>query len=126
MGLHSFAKANRLLKRSEFIRLSKCGQRIHNRHFTALLSPGLNDQTRIGVTVSKRVGHAAARNRIKRLIREVFRIQRHKLIGLWDINIIAKKEAAGLPSQQVFSSLERIFDRIAKNDDHRQDLSDMH
>jgi ribonuclease P protein component len=113
MGLHSFTKADRLLKRSEFLRLSKGGQRIHTRHFIAFLSPGLHDQTRLGVTVSKRVGHAVTRNRIKRWTREYFRLNRHKVRGAWDINIVAKKEAAGLPSQQVFSSLERIFDRIA-------------
>jgi len=119
-----FTKADRLLKRSEFLRLSKSGHRIHNRHFTALFCPGLRGQTRLGVTVSRKVGHAATRNKIKRLSREYFRLNRHKMKGAWDINIIAKKAAAGLPTQPSFSSLQSIFDRISANYDNKQDMPD--
>lgn len=118
MGLYSFTKANRLLKRPDFMRLSTTGFKIHNRHVTAIYSPGLSDQTRLGVTVSRKVGHAAIRNKVKRLSREYFRLNRHTIKGVWDINIIAKKSAAGLPALEYFSSLCDIFDRISKNDDN--------
>ena len=62
--------------------------------------------------MSKRVGHAVARNRIKRWTREYFRIHGRQLGGVWDINIIAKGEAAGLTANQAYSSLETLFNKI--------------
>ena len=108
----SFTKADRILKRSEFIHLSKSGQKLQNRYFIATFCPGRFDRLRLGVTVSKRVGKAVTRNRIKRYAKEYFRINRHMMTGDWDINIIAKKEAADLSSDGAFSSLQNIFDRI--------------
>ena len=119
MGVYSFTKANRLLKRSEFMRLSSIGSKIHNRHVTAIYYPGLTDRTRFGVTVSRKVGRAAVRNKIKRLSREYFRLNRHTIKGVWDINIIAKKSSAELPAQEYFSSLGDIFARISKNNDNQ-------
>ena len=113
MRFFSFTKADRILKRPDFLRLSKTGKKIHNKHFLALFSSAVVERTRLGVTVTKKVGHAAARNRIKRICREYFRLHRHNVKGVWDINIIAKKEAADLPSEQAFASLRNIFDRIS-------------
>ena len=112
MGNFSFTKADRILKRSEFLRLSKSGKKIHNRDFLALICPGSTERTRLGITVTKKVGCAAARNRIKRVTREYFRLNRQYIKGKWDINIIAKKQAANLSTRQAFSSLKNIFDRI--------------
>jgi len=114
----SFTKADRILKRPDFFRLSKTGKKIHNKHFVAIFSPGRFERARLGVTVTKKVGHAPTRNRIKRVCREYFRLNRHKLTGNWDINIIAKKEAADLSSEQAFASLKNIFDRISNRLDH--------
>ena len=113
MGTADFKKNDRLLKRSDFLRLSRTGFKIHNDHFTAIYYPGLCSRTRLGLTVSKRVGNAVIRNRIKRLSREYFRLNRDNINGVWDINIIAKKSAAGLSSQRSCVSLCDIFDRIS-------------
>lgn len=118
MRFFLFTKADRILKRPVFLRLSKTGKKIHNKHFVAVFSPGCFERTRFGVTVTKKVGHAATRNRIKRVCREYFRLNRHKLTGNWDINIIAKKEAADLSSEQTFAFLKNLFDRISNSLDH--------
>ena len=109
----SLKKADKILKRSEFLRLSKFGKKIQNRHFIAIYSPGQFQNTRLGVTVTRNVGCAATRNRIKRFSREYFRLNRHMITGNWDINIIAKKTAAQLTSREAFLSLENIFSDIA-------------
>lgn len=115
MALFSFTKADRLLKRHEFLRLSKIGTKLSNAHFIVILSPGLSNRVRLGITVSKKVGCATVRSRLRRLSREHFRLNRYKIDGNWDISLIAKKAAADLSSEQVFFSLKEIFDRISRN-----------
>jgi len=114
----SFTKADRILKRSEFIALSKLGRKVQNTDFIAYFLPGQHDQSRLGITVTKKVGQAVERNRIKRLVREFFRLNRRCLSGRWDINVIAKRQSAGITSEKAFRSLQNLFDRISRYDDH--------
>lgn len=113
-----FTKADRILKRSEFLHLSKHGSKIYNKNFVAIYHPGRFERTRLGITVSRKVGSAAARNKIKRIAREYFRRNKHLLNGCWDINITAKRAAADLSSDQAFLSLKDIFDKINRSLDH--------
>jgi len=86
---------------------------VQNQHFIALIRPNLNNRTRLGITVSKRNGNAVKRNRIKRIIREYFRLNKHNLNQFWDINIIAKKQVAKIDNAKVFASLKTIFNKIS-------------
>jgi ribonuclease P protein component len=112
MRLFSFTKADRLLKRSEFLHLSQIGRTAYNSHFIAVFAPV--NHTRIGITVSKKVGKSVTRSRLRRLIREYFRHNRHNIAGNWDINIIAKRRAADLSSAEAFLSLKHIFDKLSR------------
>lgn len=62
--------------------------------------------------MSKKVGNAVARNRIKRQIREHFRIHKRAIIGNWDANIIARKNAAALTGEQMRSALADLWKRF--------------
>ena len=114
MGVYNFKKEDRLLKRHEFLKLSRCGKKVTNKHFIVILAPAQTERNRLGITVSKKVGCATVRNRIKRLSREFFRINRHAIKGRWDISLIAKNVVADASSEQVFLSLKDIFNRISK------------
>ena len=105
-------KADKLLKRSDFITLSRHGRRLQNDVFIAIVLPGRSDRSRLGITVTRKVGNAVKRNRIKRLVREFFRREPYRHHGIWDIGIIAKQRAASLPSNLIFSALKSLFDQV--------------
>jgi ribonuclease P protein component len=114
----TFTKDDRLLKRSDFQRLSKSGKRIQNRYFIVYISRNDLQRCRLGLTVTRKVGNAVARNRIKRLAREYFRQNRHIIKDYWDISLIAKRECIEVTNKALLSALENIFVRIAS---HRKD-----
>lgn len=114
MGEHLLTKADRILKRSGFLWLSKTGHRLHNRYFLMVYLPGTTDRVRLGITVTRRVGNAVCRNRIKRHCREFFRRNRRRISGIWDINLIVKKEAAGVPADRIYTALMNLFDRMPR------------
>ena len=110
---YRFTKADKLLRRTEFVSLSQFGNRIQNRYFIAFIAKGKTDRSRLGITITKKVGHAAARNRIKRIVREYFRQNRQRLEKFWDINLIVKRQANTVSNKTIFLSLDNLFERIA-------------
>jgi len=110
--INGFSSSDRLLKRAEFQVVSKSGQKIQDPNFIVIYRKNQKDRPRLGVTVSKRVGKAVTRNRLKRLIREFFRKNRCALAANWDINIIAKPASAKLSPPEVEKSLRRLFSRL--------------
>ena len=112
-GRYRFPKGDRLLQRAEFIFLSQHGKKVQNRLFIAYIAKGKTHRSRLGITVTKKVGHAATRNRIKRIIREYFRLNRQRLTTFWDINIIVKRQANTVPNTTLILSLDNLFERMA-------------
>ncbi len=116
----TFKKADRILKRSDFVTLSRKGRKLQNDVFIAVVLPGSTDRSRLGITVTRKVGNAVKRNRIKRLVREFYRRRLYPLSGIWDINIIVKQKAAQLPSELIYSALNSLFDQLARRFEHNQ------
>ena len=111
----TFKKADRILKRSDFINLARNGRKLQNDVFIVVVLPGRTKRSRLGITVTRKVGGAVKRNRIKRLVREFYRRNDYQQIGIWDLNIIAKRKAAELPSNMIFSALKSLFDQMARH-----------
>ena len=72
---HALPRDSRIRKAADFRRAGRSGQRIHDTWWTVVVAPGRSGATRLGLAVSRRVGHAVRRNRIKRLLRETFRLR---------------------------------------------------
>ena len=51
------------------------------------------DTNRVGITVSKKLGHAVVRNRVRRRLREVYRLNEEKFSPGWDIVVVARTKA---------------------------------
>lgn len=104
----SFAAADRLHRSAEFIRLQRAGVRFQSPHFV-VYAGNLDDEpmrSRLGVTVSRRVGIAVARNRVKRRVREIFRrVIRDNLPAGTSIVVIARAGAATLASPAIDNEL---------------------
>ena len=65
---------------------------------------------RLGVTVSVKLGHAVVRNRVRRRLREIYRLQEHRLSPGYDIVVVARVRAV----YSRYAELERDFLRLAK------------
>ncbi len=102
----------RLKRRNDFRRVFRAGDSFANRQFVVYVFPRTEPHpTRIGISVSKKVGKAVVRNRIKRLIKEVTRQWIPVLKPRTDIVIIVRKPARDLDYHRVKSSLRHVFQR---------------
>ena len=88
----SFQKQLRLRKRKQFLYVQQKGNRIYASHCFAYVTKHKAGHVRLGITVSKKVGKAHQRNRIKRLIREAFRHSSLRDAKGFDLVVVAKKE----------------------------------
>jgi ribonuclease P protein component len=101
--------------------LSKKGNRYYSDYFIILSQTNQVPQSRLGITVSKKVGKAVTRNRIKRTIREHFRLNRHVLPGRLDINIIARQSSGRIEAAVMRDHLDHCFAVIARTPESRED-----
>jgi ribonuclease P protein component len=92
-----FARADRLRDSRDFNRISRSGQRVASSEFVLLATAGeAAESRRLGISVSRKVGNAVVRNRIKRGVRDWFRRQRGLLPESLDLVVIARPKAKRL------------------------------
>lgn len=108
MGDQCLSSMERLRHRHEFERVFQRGTKQVSPAFVWYVLPTPGPCSRLGMAVSKRVGNAVVRNRVKRYTREFFR--RHKMLFTppCDLVVVARRQAADLQyaeSVQQFTSL---------------------
>ena len=101
----AFPRYRRVRKRAEFLNLQLEHRGKKSRHFIVILAPGSQPDCRLGVTVSRKIGNAVRRNRVKRLVREFFRLHRSELQPAHDLLVIARAGAEKLSFKDVESEL---------------------
>lgn len=110
----TFRPHERIRRRPEFQRVHERGTRLSGRFMTALFLANDLPYDRLGIVASRRLGGAVQRNRAKRLIREIFRLnKRARAVGS-DIVIIPRGELVKAPFQAVEADYRGILQRHGK------------
>lgn len=105
----SFAKSVRLLRHTEFRQVYERGHRRGGTLCTVFFRPNGLSCTRLGITVTSRLGKAVVRNRVRRRIREAFRLHRAQIPVGWDIVVNARDPVVQAPFPRLASELLRLF-----------------
>jgi ribonuclease P protein component len=85
-ALHFDARrSGRLTRRAEFDAVYRNGRRRSSRQFTVFFAPNGLGESRFGMSVGRALGGAVVRNRIRRRVREILRLDRGEIPSGWDI-----------------------------------------
>jgi len=120
-GTGRFRRSDRLRDSRDYKRVSLHNTRQASREFVVLLAsagPAATGSVRLGITASRKVGNAVARNRVKRAVRDWFRTRKPTLPsarsdGL-DVVVIARRGATRLAAPQIAERLEVLVGRAVK------------
>lgn len=103
----------RLKKSWEFLRVYQKGKKAWDPYFVIYVYRTQFRQTRLGITASKKVGNSVQRNRVKRLIREAFRMLKPELLPQYDIVVVGRPAACGLKAGEAIESFRKLFRRAS-------------
>ncbi len=109
----SFSKSSRILRSADFRLVYDHGFRVSGSLFAAFCLARQGDATygpRLGLTVPKAVGNAVVRNRIKRRIREAYRLHHSELGAKWDIVLNPRKAVF----DAAFDEIERALGKVMR------------
>jgi ribonuclease P protein component len=112
-----FTRSDRLRASRDYQRVAAQGHRAASHEFVVLVAPAgpvATATARLGITVSRKVGNAVVRNRVKRAVREWFRAFRSQIDGGTeglDVVVIARRAAAELDSSRVAERLSSLLSR---------------
>lgn len=111
----TLAPGERLRSRAEFQRCYQTGRRRHGALAILYSAPNQLGHPRIGITVSRKVGKAVVRNRLRRRIREIYRrcIERRKLPAL-DLVVHLRPSAGDSDFETLKQDLLRLFGPLEK------------
>ena len=109
----AWPKRARLRVRSEFLLLQTRGRRFAGPLFALLVLPRASGPARIGLTVSRKVGNAVVRNRVRRRLREAFR-RRWPSLPSVDLVCIVRSAAADASWDDLAREVDRLTGALAR------------
>jgi ribonuclease P protein component len=108
-------RTRRIRKRSEFLELQRVGRRWAGSLFVVITDRVRTGTSRLGITASRKVGGAVVRNRVKRLVREVFRRYRDRMNPPRRVVVIARPAAAAATRADVERELSAALEIDGRN-----------
>ncbi|KUE78201.1 ribonuclease P protein component [Aeromonas schubertii] len=114
MPTHTFPRELRLLTPDHFKRVFAEPVRAASPQLTLLAVPNSLDHPRLGLAVPKKaLKRAVWRNRVKRVVRESFRLKQHQLPAI-DIVVIAKGGVREMDNEELFKLLEKLWRTLSR------------
>lgn len=110
-GSERLRRHQRLTRSALFEEAYASGLRWVGRHMVLCLRAGEGAALRLGVVAGRKVGRAVARSRAKRRLREVFRRNRARLTGPYDVVLVARKSLVEAPWPQVVEDFLKLARR---------------
>ena len=99
-----------LKKNIDFGKVYRKGKSRANRQLVLYILSNGTDKNRLGISVSKKVGNSVVRHRIKRLIKEAYRLNEPAFARGYDLVFIARNDAAGKTYEEIEKSVLHISD----------------
>lgn len=116
----SFPKSRRLLTKTDFDRIFGLGLKVVSSRLVVIAAPTAvesAEENRLGLVVSKKVGNAIVRNRVKRLLREAFRTMDEANANQeasLDMVVIARPASAEAGLNEIKSDLRQAIEKLRK------------
>src|ERR1700722_12866526 len=109
-----FSRSSRLSRASEFSLVKASGKSWTGRHLVlAILARETQAASRIGIIATKRLGNAVSRNQVRRRIREIFRLNQHRIQrGFWVVTI-ARFSSATATFEELQGDWLRLVERAS-------------
>jgi len=99
---------------SEYSAVFKHAKRVSDNLLTVLVSKNPDKRAKLGLAIAKKmVKKAVLRNRIKRMVREAFRLRKQQLIGV-EMVVLCRQKAGFASKKELSDSINKHFDSITK------------
>lgn len=103
-------KQHRLAKREDFNKVFRFGKSVANQQFVLYhLIKTENEFFRLGVSVSKKIGNAVVRNRLRRIMKEIIRLNKDTITLTADFILIARKPIVDMDYHQIESCIVHVL-----------------
>ena len=112
-------KINTLKKNYEFKNVLNKGKFYKGKYVIIYIKNNKNNENRIGIAISKKIGKAVKRNRLKRLIRESYRLQKDSLKKCYDIVYIWNKQNDNIKAKfnEIDIDIKKLFNKAGLLDE---------
>ena len=110
----SFPRTDRLTSRRQFKTVYDNGRRVRGDAVTVFGLPNQLGHCRVGLTVTRKLGNAVARNRVKRILREIFRTNRLSTAGSFDLVVNAYSSLPRRTRSEIEIDVVRCISRLTR------------
>ncbi|HIZ76607.1 MAG TPA: ribonuclease P protein component [Firmicutes bacterium] len=103
---------NRLKKRKDFTKTYKKGRSLNGRAVILCYRKTTRPYYRVGFTVSKKVGKAVVRNKVRRRLKEITRLNSEAFLPGYDYIFIARSKAKDTPFEKLRSDVLNLAKKV--------------
>lgn len=105
----------KIKKNAEFRKIYNCRKSVADRNMVLYFLSNNMEDCRFGFTVSKKIGNAVTRNRVRRLFGEVCRLNKEKFPKGYDFILLARRDIVGLDFYQIEEGILKLLKKLRIN-----------